>query len=136
MTSPQHEQPDTLTIFHVVFALIVVVCATGGYIVGRVYGWLYVVPGIVLGVGVARALLYCFFAIVSLWYPPLPNCRMCRKFCYKDLERSPSETTYICEVCNARYIDSDDKLFQQIMPDGSLQPYKKRRDFGGWRDDN
>jgi hypothetical protein len=104
-----------------------------------ILGW---VVGMPLGFGIGILILKAVSGVLDYswyrWRPLRPPCRKgsCMAQDYKLVEVSTGGLTYQCK-CGDKYRKlAAPERFVEVLSDGSLRPYMKRRGIGRWEHDS
>lgn len=128
-----------MSIFDVVALWIIVGLAISvGYCLGQYFGVVGWILGLPLGWVIGNAALTGLGRVLETIWPVRTPCRKgaCQALDY-ELLRIPNEEPHFRCKCGDEYFNSlPDGRFLEVLPDGSLRPYMKRKRFGGWEPDS
>jgi hypothetical protein len=115
------------------------------YFVGRylgdkwgLLGWILGAP---LGFGTGIIVLKTVFGLPAhVWHkfrPLRPTCRkgVCQAQDYELLKATSEGSTFQCKCGDKYFRLGTTGRFLEVLPDGSLRPYMKRKPFGKWEPD-
>ena len=133
-----------MTLIEFIIIFFTIIGAAGGAIWGMRHGIIWGISGFFLGgvIGYAiSAIPLMVFVALGRWFGP-PNCRTDSTHKGHLLRRArftKEGTLWNCD-CGLRYLETRWKFtrsarFLEILPDGFLRPYMKRKPCGKWQPD-
>lgn len=132
-----------MTLFEAIYFLVILLCGgIGAAAFGRQWGWLFGIPGFILGL-VAGFLFFKLLGLLSrawgVWKPLRPPCERgrCRSGDYEFVRVEERGAVFKCR-CGDEYLNPDwlpltTRRFMRLLPDGSVRPYMKARPLCRWR---
>jgi len=138
---PRLQRENRMKGFTLIELLVFIANAIIAYFVGRylsekwgTIGWFIGVPaGFFCLIGAAKVVLF----ISSRAMPIRPMCRngKCGANDYKFLKITKDGSVFQCRCGDKYFRLRAAARFLEVLPDGSLRPYMKRKPFGKWQPD-
>jgi hypothetical protein len=130
-----------MTLIELSYCVFIILCAYFlGHNLGHRWGttgWLVGIPiGAILGILFPEGLSKLYYR----FWPPFPRCRRgrCGDKDYLTVRIGPGGQVVQCR-CGDKYLiryEKGEKLFRELMEDGSTRPYLARKYFRKWKPDS